>query len=163
MKVGFSNCIDHGYKGDSALGYARIIHHDKGVRIREGRHVKAYRDFYKVPRVAIKGFVVRHKCDNPRCINPIHLELGTHKDNTHDMLLRGRHTNSIPTGELHGGCKLTDTQVQTIRQRYKKGSRTCGSTKLATEFGVTHTQILYIVKGLTRTQGSTLKEQTSWA
>lgn len=99
MKIG--TYIDHGYKGDG-LGYARIIHYVGGVRIREGRHVKAFRDASGLSRSDVFGKVVRHKCDNPRCINPEHLELGTHKDNTHDMLKRGRHTNSIPLGESKG-------------------------------------------------------------
>ena len=37
-----------------------------------------------------EGMIVRHTCDNPACINPEHLVLGTPKDNTHDMLERGR-------------------------------------------------------------------------
>jgi len=37
-----------------------------------------------------KGLLVRHKCDNPPCYNPDHLETGTHKDNTQDSIDRGR-------------------------------------------------------------------------
>ena len=151
-------CIHH-KDYDSPRGYGRRVVGKQVV----GSHRVVYCEHNNVSLESIKGMHVRHICDNPRCINPEHLELGTHKENTHDMLIRGRHTNSVPTGELHGGCKLTDTQVRDIRQRYKKGSRTCGSTKLAAEFGVTHTQILGIVKGLYRTQGSILKEQTAWA
>ena len=40
-----------------------------------------------------KGMVVMHLCDNPACCNPDHLTLGTQKDNTHDAVLKGRHTN----------------------------------------------------------------------
>lgn len=159
MKIG--TCIDHGYKGDG-LGYARIIHYVDGVRVREGRHVKALRDAIGLSRADVFGKVVRHKCDNPRCINPDHLELGTYKDNTHDMLKRGRHTNSIPLGEFSGRCKLTDSQVKEIQNRYVKGSRVSGSTALAREFNITPTQVLYIVKGLSRVQGSGLRENTSW-
>ena len=37
-----------------------------------------------------EGFILLHSCDNPRCCNPNHLVLGTHKDNTHDMMSKGR-------------------------------------------------------------------------
>ena len=37
-----------------------------------------------------QGLLLRHKCDNRQCINPEHLELGTHYDNMHDMISRGR-------------------------------------------------------------------------
>ena len=37
-----------------------------------------------------EGMIVRHTCDNPACINPEHLVLGTHKQNTADMIERGR-------------------------------------------------------------------------
>lgn len=52
--------------------------------------------------------------------------------------------------------------VKEIQNRYVKGSRVSGSTALAKEFNITHTQVLYIVKGLSRVQGSGLRENTSW-
>lgn len=48
------------------------------------------------------GMVVRHKYDNPECINPDHLEIVTHKDNVHDRVSRGR-TNPISLLNLHPG------------------------------------------------------------
>ena len=61
-----------------------------------------------------KGMVIRHKCDNPLCINPEHLELGTQTDNINDMLSRGRKAKT--NGENNGNAKLTKEQVLEIRK-----------------------------------------------
>ena len=42
-----------------------------------------------------KGNMVCHKCDNPKCINPDHLERGTIADNNHDKLIRGRQSSQL--------------------------------------------------------------------
>ena len=60
-----------------------------------------------------------HKCDNPPCVNPSHLFLGTEADNTADMLRKGR---KAPThGELNGLTKLSQAQVSLIVQRLQAG------------------------------------------
>lgn len=57
----------------------------------DGKLYKAYRLAYEIWVEQIpNGLLVRHKCDNRLCINPDHLETGTPKDNTADMLSRGR-------------------------------------------------------------------------
>lgn len=92
----------------------------------------------------IKGKVVRHSCDNSRCIEPTHLILGTQADNVRDMLERGR--GSPPPrrfGDLHPGSKLTYEQVRAIRASHASGIR---KKDLARQFGVSATNIGYIIK-----------------
>lgn len=57
------------------------------------------------------GLHVRHKCDNPACVNPAHLEVGTHQDNVNDMVARGRHV---------GFRKLDEWDVKFIRHWCRK-------------------------------------------
>jgi hypothetical protein len=59
------------------------------------------------------GLHVLHKCDNPRCVNPDHLYLGTNRQNMLDRVERNR--NRPVTGEAHHRSKLTVAQVIAIR------------------------------------------------
>lgn len=107
----------------------------------EGKTVKAHRWMHEAVIGPIgAGLVVRHKCDNPACVNPAHLEAGTFADNTRDMLERGRNPNR--KGERHPLAKLTEADVLAIRQ-----ARVCGQTEksLAERFGVARGQIHKIV------------------
>jgi len=63
-----------------------------------------------------EGLCVCHRCDNPICVNPSHLFLGTHTDNMRDMIQKGRDIHDVgPRGEKNGQCKLTKQDVHTIR------------------------------------------------
>lgn len=89
-------CIDHEYKGDN-FGYTCISHNGKVM----GYHRVVFLQAYGyLPRV------VMHTCDNPRCINPLHLKAGNHKTNSRDMVAKGR---NVPGG------KLSVQQVEDIR------------------------------------------------
>lgn len=59
---------------------------------------------------------VLHRCDNPSCVNPQHLFLGTHKDNARDRDRKGRRRS--PKGALNGMAKVTEADVLDIRRRY---------------------------------------------
>lgn len=75
-----------GYRGTS--GYGRIACGPKGRRGEARTHQVVWKHHHgPIP----EGHVVRHKCDNPPCINIEHLETGTPADNTQDMMDRGRH------------------------------------------------------------------------
>lgn len=87
-------------------GYGRVWHGSK-VRL-------AHRVSFELSRVdATEGLMVCHHCDNPACINPAHLFLGEHADNTSDMLVKGRSQKQWGAG--HSQVKLTEDQVVAIR------------------------------------------------
>jgi len=70
------------------------------------------------------GARVLHNCpdgDNPACVNPDHLYLGTMKDNTQDMMKKGRNRFVVHKGEDNGSSKLTEDQVRTLREEYSVG------------------------------------------
>jgi hypothetical protein len=69
------------------------------------------------------GLVVRHKCDNKLCVNPDHLEIGTHKDNTADAWRRGRVGGQFKARELHPSSKLTSDDVADIRTALSRGEK----------------------------------------
>lgn len=89
----------------TSSGYGKIYY--------EGKLWLAHRVSYLIYKGKIpKGNVVMHRCDNKLCVNPEHLLLGTHKDNTHDMMNKGRGNLS---GEFNSNNKLTKKDVLEIK------------------------------------------------
>ena len=84
--------------------------------------------------------VVRHKCDNKRCINPNHLEIGTLADNVRDRVERGRSA----VGSRNGRAKLTEDQAKAI-----KGLDLISVSLLARVFDVDRKTIRQIRQGKT--------------
>ncbi|ALJ97665.1 HNH homing endonuclease [Acinetobacter phage IME-200] len=118
-------------------GYGQIVLKGKRYLAHRLAYVRANNLEYS----DISGKLVRHKCDNPTCINPEHLELGTHQDNMDDRNKRNR----TAKGEDHGNAKLTPQQVKEIRASYIKGSKEYGSPALARKYNVSFQQIHKIV------------------
>jgi len=81
-------------RGTTTRGYGAYTYQAYGRTYRTCHQI-AYILHYKTP---LDGKHVLHTCDNPRCCNPHHLYLGTHKDNMKDKLLRGRTNKGMPRG-----------------------------------------------------------------
>ena len=108
----------------------------------DGKQQKAHRASYQLHHGPIPdGLHVLHSCDNPSCVNPAHLHLGTQADNMREKMERGR----SPSGEAHGRAKLISKQVDQIRSSYASGGVT--KKQLADRFEVSRRQISDIVNG----------------
>jgi hypothetical protein len=107
----------------------------------------AHRISYELHRGAIPaGLNVCHRCDNPICVNPDHLFLGTHADNVADRCRKGRtRQGHVPkrSGENHGKAKLTWAKVDEIRAWYAAGG--VSMAQLGRDFGVSKRAILFVV------------------
>lgn len=102
----------------------------------------AHRYSYELAFGAIPdGMGVLHKCDNPSCVNPAHLLLGTNSDNCADKVEKRRH----PRHETSGKAKLTLIQVVEIRKLLGVGSETQG--QIGERFGVSASAIGSIAHG----------------
>lgn len=91
------------------------------------------------------GKIILHSCDNPSCVNPAHLSIGTYHDNTMDAIRKGRLLPfPVVSGELHYVAKLTLKDVKMIRSLYRTGKHTLES--LGDMFSVSGRHISGIVR-----------------
>ena len=117
-----------------------------GVRSRcVGLHRLVYCEHNDCTLDDIKGQVIRHTCDNPRCINPKHLLIGTLADNNRDRAERNRSAKVVPSRQT-----ITDEQIKYIRNNYVKGSRTNGLRYFADRFEIDLAYIQRIVTNKVR-------------
>lgn len=98
------------------------------------------------------GLLVCHKCDNPLCVRPDHLFLGTNSDNMADMSAKKRTRYHLypetvlicQPGEKNPRSKLTESEVVSIIRRHRAGEST---SLLAKEFGINRNHVLKLVRG----------------
>lgn len=108
---------------------------------------RAHRISYEIVRGEIpEGLQVLHKCDNPPCVRPSHLVLGTHKDNMSDMYAKNRrdHKKIGRPGELHHNCKITSEIALEIRRLCADGK---SQQEVGELFGLSQTHVGRIVRG----------------
>jgi hypothetical protein len=111
------------------------------MRVGEGNQL-AHRLTYALEYGEIPaGLNALHKCDNPGCVRPDHLFLGTIADNNADMDAKGRRVNGQLKGSAQANAKLTEDIVKVIRKSRARG------VDLARKYGVSQTIISAVRKG----------------
>lgn len=110
---------------------------------RAGKSMNAHRFslMLKLNNEDLNGMCL-HSCDNPKCVNPNHLHLGTNSENIKQAY--ERNLIFAQKGESHGRSILTEKDVLWIRENYPKGGHTHRS--LAKQFGVGATTIKDVLK-----------------
>lgn len=101
-----------------------------------------------------EGLFVCHHCDNPGCVRPSHLFVGTQKDNMADCSRKGRTTGGSLPGERNPFAKLTEGRVHAARQRLASGEMV---TSIARDFGVSIGTISHIKNGRSWTHVGSLE------
>lgn len=135
----WSGCLRPGGYGQLAVGRRSGDNSKNSIPMKAS--VAAYRAWVgDIPG----GMDVCHRCDNPPCINPRHLFLGTRAENIADAIRKHRK----PNGENHTQVKLSDAQVREIRLRYLAGG--ISQRALAEEYGVCQQLVSHYVRGTRR-------------
>jgi hypothetical protein len=119
--------------------------HGYGIFLMPGeRPVRAHRFMYEREVGPIRDDqVVMHSCDNPACVNPQHLSIGTRDDNNRDMRTKRRHR----FGDSHHWTKLTTSQVLEVKALLASGQT---QRSIARRFGVDASTISNIKTGKRR-------------
>ena len=135
------------------LGYRMRPKNRKGIwhgqinTGRRGRSALTHRVAWELANGPIPpGMNVLHRCDNPGCVNPKHLFLGTQGDNVSDAAAKGRMPGPRLIGERNPTAKLTIADVRAIREEAAAGA---APKALAARFSVTRQNIRSILLGQT--------------
>lgn len=127
------------WTGGSSRGYGKF--QVRGTHIYAHRFSMELHSGKKVPR----GKLVLHRCDNGLCVNPKHLFLGTHRENSADMVRKGR--SYKPKGSLNNNAKLDEDKVRYIRSiRSIRNSRRNRGI-VAKRFGVSRWLVCLVAAG----------------
>lgn len=140
IQIPFSDC--HYWIGALGRknGYGCFQIREKGNR-ENCYQYKVHRLMYEFYKGSTGDKHVLHVCDNPQCVNPDHLFLGTHQDNINDMIKKGRSC----AGSKHPHAKLKPEHILEIRKLYAEGGHTTRS--LGARYGVDSKHIHNIVTG----------------
>ena len=112
---------------------------------RRGRRLQPHRLLWAEKNGPVpRGMFICHTCDNPRCINPDHLFLGSHQDNMADMRSKGRSADH--SGEKNNNAILDWPSVRQIRWRYEMGEPV---SVLADDHNVAVRTVQHVVSGRT--------------
>jgi len=114
----------------------------------KNKTIYAHRFSALIAGLNITDKFVCHRCDNPKCVNPDHLFVGTLQDNKNDEISKSRQAR----GAKHGMTNLTESDVTYIKNNYIRGNRNIvksNSMELAKMFSVTDQTIRNIAKNKT--------------
>ena len=124
--------------GKYERGYGAFMIHRDGRKRNTGAHRFSYELAYgPIPA----GMFVCHRCDNPPCVRPDHLFLGTNTDNVRDMVSKKRENHA---GEHNGRAVLTAEGVRVIKDRLRAGE---AARPIAADYGVSRETINAIRRG----------------
>ena len=142
-------CLEFKYRQSKKGGYSKIKLKKVGKKY---SYIQAHRFSYcyhnGVPFEQIKYFVIMHKCDNPCCVNPLHLIAGYPRDNNADRASKNRSAKTRQDLRI-----LTPSDIHIIRSRYSPTRcKINGVTALASEYNVDHNTIYNIVRYKTYTE-----------
>lgn len=113
------------------------------VSLQSRRTAMAHRTSYVLHVGPIPdGMEVCHRCDNPPCVNPAHLFLGTRRENAADMVAKHRDLR----GSRSPYAKLTFEQADAIRAEYAAGG--ISQTEIAERYGVKQAGISRVIRGV---------------
>lgn len=106
--------------------------------------ISTHRFSYQLHKGKIpKGKIIMHKCDNPLCVKPDHLFMGTQKDNVLDMIAKGRQGKTGAKKGTGSRNHLTMEQANNLREEYKSG---VSQVKLADKYGLGQSTVSRIIR-----------------